>query len=102
MSDQSSLSLNTGLGSVLQVGGNTSGALGSVNIDGKIQVVLVRAGVQPKGYKVPLGTTVGQLLTHAQATVTNQTLRIGESEVNESHVLQNGDALFVVPKPKNG
>lgn len=67
----------------------------------KFMVIFVRAGVAPKKYFVPGGTTVGDVVREAQATVENQDFMVGETKVDQTFVLQPNSVLFAVPRPKN-
>jgi NADH:ubiquinone oxidoreductase subunit F (NADH-binding) len=67
----------------------------------KIKVILARAGVTPKAYELPLGTTLRDLLEHSGARIENQILTISSEKVGPERVLANGEIIFVVPQPKN-
>jgi sulfur carrier protein ThiS len=67
----------------------------------KSKVVLCRAGLEPKLYEVPQGTTVGDLLREAGTQINNNILTINRDRVTDQRVLANGEFLFVVPAPKN-
>jgi hypothetical protein len=67
----------------------------------KFRVVLCRAGLDPKAYEVPIGTTVGDLLEEVGAKVVNHILTIGRRRVTVNEELTPESVLFVVPQPKN-
>lgn len=69
----------------------------------KHKVVLVRAGMDPKAYKVPLGTTWGQVFEAAGASTQNQIVTIGREKVSDfdERFVRNGEVCFLVPRPKN-
>ena len=74
---------------------------GELTTDSKYMVVLVRPGVGAKKYFVPPGSTYGDLLKAASATVSNQDLMVGNEKVKTEDTIQPNSAVFVVPRPKN-
>lgn len=67
----------------------------------KFKVVLCRAGMDPKLYEVPPGTTVGDVLREAQTTAEKNILTINRDRVTVERELRPGEVIFVVPVPKN-
>ena len=67
----------------------------------EIVVTLARAGVEPRKYRLPEGSTLADLLNRSGTTTSEQTVLVDDVIPEEPLVLYDKAIVTIVPAPKN-